>query len=475
MAKRKKNKGREQPRISRDAMQTLLHGPRAASVKSQVSPDQWQRLVRAAHKRGVTVDSFLQGGPRSLMQRTPSSIRHEAQRTISTAYRPVFQTLSDQERKVKAIDAKRASDNQYYLDWLSAQTAKLNAGAQAGESAIQNRQDAIQNEIAQAYGALPGQLQAQSAARAGNVSDPTENTQVGAQVAGGMSRDLGLINAERTATTDQIANTQAARQQLTGDNAAFIASLDAKRQADTNDQLTGISDKRLQAAQQKAADATQEVARIKSQQIDVANANRDYQAVLEKLGISKAQTKLDKAKLGETVRHNKAAERIRNKQLGIDIINANTQAKNADINQQNADTAKQRADEQARHNAENEKLSWWKARHPPKRKPTDKEVMRGTNQTSFDTAYAGIGGLQVPTGKTDDKGKAITRGIKTDDLRKNPKPFITAIMRIYGVNYKVAKAAALRYITTGDSNVDPGSYKDAIRGMRQSAGALPGG
>lgn len=470
MAKRKKNKGQG---ISRDAMQSLLHGPQVASVKSQLSPHQWQRVVRAAHKRGVTVESFLQGGPTSLMQRTPSSIRQEAQRTISTAYRPVFQTLSDQERKVKAIDAKRASDNQYYLDWLSAQTAKLNAGAQAGESAIQNRQDAIQNEIAKAYGALPGQLQAQSAARAGNVSDPTQNTRVAAQVAGGMSRDLGLINAERTATTDQIANTQAARQQLSGDNAAFIASLDAKRQADTNDQLTDIGDKRLQAAQQKAADAAQEVARIKSQQIDVANANRDYQAVLEKLGISRAGVELDKAKLGETVRHNKAAERARNKQLVIDLINANTGSRNADTNQQNADTAATRAEEQERHNAENERLGWWKARHPKKSAPSDKAVMRGTNQTSFDAAYAGIGGLQVPTGKTDVEGKPITRTIKAADLRKNPKPFITAIMRIYGVNYKVAKAAVERYGVTGDSNVDPGNYKDAIRGTKQ--GALPGG
>lgn len=288
--------------LGRERYLQLTLGPTAGRVKARSSPAAWRRIKRAAHSRGMTVEGFLSDVPNPLKERSPQGLREEARRLVETSYKPAEKELSQQEARIKAIDEKRARDNQFYLQWLSAQSAKMRSEAAAADQLIADRSRAVQDELRKNMSQLQNDIVAAANSRVGNVSKATANTP-----ALDLSANMAANNAEianaRQGQNLEAGISQQSQQLGAAANFAFMAAQEARRQADTWNALKDVADKRDKLTLQKAADIAKEVARLLDREIDKANANREFGAVQARLG-------LDAAKLEETRRSNRAKERI---------------------------------------------------------------------------------------------------------------------------------------------------------------------
>src|SRR5689334_9102231 len=93
-------------------------GSDVAAVKANTRPNIWKQIVRQAHARGFTVAGVLSGQPDALKERTKSSLKTQAMKTVADAYAPSLEDNSRLADRVRALDAKRQSDNAFYNQWL---------------------------------------------------------------------------------------------------------------------------------------------------------------------------------------------------------------------------------------------------------------------------------------------------------------------------------------------------------------------
>src|SRR5690242_6138955 len=75
------------------------------------------KAAAAARARGAGYD------PLAVM--SPQQIKQQATKTVTAAYKPQYQGLSQQQQQLQAIKAKQDADNIYYQQWLDAKTNAL--------------------------------------------------------------------------------------------------------------------------------------------------------------------------------------------------------------------------------------------------------------------------------------------------------------------------------------------------------------
>jgi hypothetical protein len=302
------------------------YGPISTSVKHQVSGKQWNKLTKAAHAQGNTIESYLNPSiPRPLKERTPQSLRAQANTTISQSYAPAEKTLSDNESRIKAIDDKRKTDLNYYNQWLTDQNAKLDAAARTSDATLGTTLSSIQGDIHSGAQAVKGQVLSNVQNAPGTVT-----TNVAAQ-----ATQPGLLDAAEQRASEQIGARQTAGaygvNQAEGDrqigaaaNFATIAAQNAKRIGDTWTALQGVADDRGKLVLSKAADAAKEVNRLLDAEVTKAQSNRDYGLLQNKLQSQQQQfnTTAYLKKLGISTSAKTAAGAQATSRRGQDLTNA---------------------------------------------------------------------------------------------------------------------------------------------------------
>jgi hypothetical protein len=268
VARKKRRRGR-----NLDLM-ALTVGPTAANVRSQVSREQWKKLVKAAHRQGFAVDSFLNPDiPRPLKERTGKSLRAEAKKTILEAYKPAEQELTDREKKIKALDAKRASDNAYYNDWLKTRSDQLIENQKTAKAAHDARQAEIQRQLGTQLEAGKHAAAKAAGGHAGVVSDPSQSTALANsgeadRASKNVAGAVGLAEQQSHTNEGHLAATAA-------NNFAIVAAEEARRIAQTWEGLKDVADDKQKVQLSKAADTAKEVARLLDGEVGKANSNRE--------------------------------------------------------------------------------------------------------------------------------------------------------------------------------------------------------
>ena len=302
--------------LSRQQMQSILRGPAAATIRRRATPRQWRRITKAAKRRGITLESLLTGVPTPLAERTRQGILRQARQTVRTAYRPVFEELSTQERMIRALDAKRRADNEYYARWLADKNAELTASQQIFNQGIADRQAALANTMQNMFSTAATQTAAMNAARSGTVSLGDTEQQAAQAAALPQSTYAGNLMAteqQRTLGGQRLGSDLLA---ATAANALLAhAASDTRRQAATARALEELAGERRRYKSQQAADVRREIARLLDQEITKATELSKIDIAANELGYKKWKAKqdaaLDWAKLKETARSNRANEAIR--------------------------------------------------------------------------------------------------------------------------------------------------------------------
>lgn len=266
-------------------------GVELASLKARTDPTRWKAIVQGAHRRGFTVAGELSGVPDPLKPRLRSSLAAEAQRTVANAYQPAETELGSEERRVAAVDERRKADLDHYNNWLVGQREKFMESAKLADQTIQDQQGAIAKAAGEATAAQQSALMQGAQQQTGRTSDPAQ------------SRALDFT-AEAQRSSQQIANQREYSRSIIGSQtdqartvsasmAASAVADQAKRMADTWTALGKVSDSRSKLKLQKAADITQEVARLLGDEVNKASIAGDQQALAEKLQLQSSKQAQD--------------------------------------------------------------------------------------------------------------------------------------------------------------------------------------
>lgn len=275
-------------RVSSETMDLVRLGPNAASFKDSASPGQWRNVVNEAHRRGFTVDSYLdQSVPDPLKQRLRSSLREQAQSTIADAYAPVEQHFSQQEQRAQAVAEKRRIDNERYREWLNARLTQLHAHAAAADQQLMAAGAQIADDRQDAIHDARDDLIAEAGKNPGNVSDPRQADAFDLSAEAEHSADV--LSAKRQRTADQIGSSQDKMNTEAAALAAWAAGMEVRRQSELWQQLGEIGDQRAKAEIDKAGAQAEELARLFDQEIDKASANRDYGLAAARLDVSREE------------------------------------------------------------------------------------------------------------------------------------------------------------------------------------------
>ena len=319
----------------------LRLGSDVAQVKASMSKGAWRKLVKMAHGRGHTVASELSNTPGPLKERTDSSLRDEAQRTIADSYKPVMQELDRRSLAMKyrtqADDAAEAN----YRTWLMGETDKLDAQARAADTTLTTQQSQIATDLNAAQKAAQVDSMAKMAQTAGNVSDPSQSTALDQSAADAHSREQVANARQHTADVMKIgadAN-QISRTALIG----TLAVREATRKAQDFKDRGQIDSDRLQALASQGKDAADLLRQLREREVSKAQSNREFGLAQGELGVKadsiaqqakEAQAKLDLEKdkfdLAKwEAKHKAEADRMK-VQLGYDKIKAEQGQKAAD-------------------------------------------------------------------------------------------------------------------------------------------------
>lgn len=435
-------------------LSSITLGPISQRVKAKATQNQWKKIVKTAHARGYQVESFLdQSIPEALKSRTKSSLRAEADTTISAAYAPAEKELSQQEERTKALDSKRARDNQYYLEWLRGRSAQLRENQIAADNKVRDAVKGAHDTTVQAAEGLRNQIVTAVTSIPGVVSDPNQSNTLNQDVPAAANQNISLIENARDATERQLSSQETEQAGYDASNFAFMAGIEAKRQGDTWQRLADLGDEKQKLQLTKAADSAHEVARLLDTERDKANQNTQNTIIADRLNVDLAgvqqradaaagQLALGTSKLAETIRNNKETLRATKDQQTV-----------------------QNSMSQARINIQNGKLTldWYKARHPNNSKSSKGGAGAKSKdpQTRFDYGYALISTSSTPGkpgsgNKPGQPGKAYTPEFVSKNLKLVENQLVSN-----GMSRKMAQAVVTAFITNGrDRNKDPGNYKN---------------
>lgn len=415
-------------------------GPIAAATKKKVSPKRWSNLVKSAHKRGFSVNSYLdQTVPAPLKERTRESLSKQATSTINAAYAPAQLELTQQETKIKSLADKRKRDNEYYASWLATKNADIQSASAASTAHLQAGIQELHAKTAAAYGQQPATLQAEASRVPGTVSDMGESKALTLDIDAQKLHALSLLGNQGQANMTTAALGDKAIQATSANSFAFLAAQAAKQSAASFDELSKVGDAKQKLVLDKASASSKEVARLLDQEIEKSAQNRNFAVAADKLGVDVAQlnqkaqndaatltaratqnaatNSLAAARLEETRRANAAREEAAAIRLGI--------------SQQNTD------------------ISYYNSRHPGKGKG-GKGKTPVNPQERFDYAYAQLRGGQNPA--------AGDAPFTVEYVKKNRAVIQARLQTSAKISPEMARRVVAAFIATNRG--DAGSYKD---------------
>lgn len=410
------------------AIQNATLGPLAAEVKRRVKPQQWRSIVARAHKQGFTVDSFLDTSvARPLKERTHQSIVKQARSTVATAYKPAEQQLTQREARVNALDSKRARDEDYYKDWLTAKHAELATHAAAADQTMMDAGRQIQEQTAENYARANVNAQ-QSVAAAGSVSNPADSNALNVELPGAAKHDIDSIAAQRQLTQDIVGSHQKTEQVVDASNIAYQASISAKRQAQTWQALGAIGEDRGKLGLQRGADTAKELSGLLADEVSKAQARGDNELVKQRLSIQDA-TLQQRAK--------EAAQ-----QLGLDYKSLAAKTSHNQVMESIGKTANQLA--QGRLD-----VAWYKAKHPNTASKKGKHPQR-----DFDYGFA----LLASSTTVDKHGNE--HPLSFAEVRNHRAKYIGALIAKGKISRSMAARVYEAYLARDGLNEDPGKWTD---------------
>jgi hypothetical protein len=284
-------------------------GADGAAFKASMPKKRWRKFVKKTHQRGYTVAGELSGNPAPLKERTNSSLKREAQRTIGDAYKPVTAELSRREAAAQFLEAKRATDDAQYRTWVTGEQDKLGAQSAAADRVLNDQQSKIATDLnaAQKAGALDSMARVQQVA--GNVSDPSQ------------SKALDMTDADKH-SREQVADARAHSQAIgkigsdadTVARAAMAASVsnrEATRKTELWKNQSEIQADRAESVMEQAKAAADLHGKLKENQVTIAGSNREFALAQGELGVKADDIAADERK-------NKRDFKLKNKQFNLD-------------------------------------------------------------------------------------------------------------------------------------------------------------
>lgn len=306
--------------MSVSPMAAAKYGNDAAAVKARVSPKQWKNILAYAKKQGYTVAGAVSGNSPALRERNNSYLMGQARRVVGQAYDPALKALDTQQSQLSALSDKRKADNAAYQQWLLGKQAQYNAQAQASQQQYQTYLDNLKATTQAAHEQAQAGATAAVQGQPGTVSDLKQSTALQG-LSADTTRATGLVDNARQQTAAMLPSLemrQNARQQaVIGQGQAA----DAKRINDLNTGLQSLYDQRTKTLASKASDILKTYLNGISQQIDVANSNRNYGAAASKLGLDQQKLNFDQTKFNKSYGLSKQqlAEKQSNDQAKIKI------------------------------------------------------------------------------------------------------------------------------------------------------------
>lgn len=411
-------------------MDAATIGPIAAQVKRSAKPAQWKRLLAEAHKQGIKVNSFLDGSvPTAMKERTKDSLRQEAYDTVESTYKPLLQDIENRKSQLRSVDEKRALDNERFASWLSQQNDKLHYQAQAADVNVVSAQQKAQTDLAGAAQQMQaGFLQQQNPT--GQVSNPAQYTGV-SDLQGAAALGQSQVQNQRDLTANIIGNNATSDSAKSANSMAYMASLDAQRQADTWKGLSDLGNESQKAQLSKAADAAQRVSDLLQNEQTKASWRGDDSIARETLNIKDDANTVALQKLSEAGRHNKATEALTRSRLSAaDRVNDTRLAQGQERND----------------------IAWYNARHGSDGSTGESKTAKNDPQTRFDQAYASLaaGTRKTKDGKSDKPLDASYVG------KGRASQFESMLVAKLKISPAMARAVMKAYLQRKGS--DPGDY-----------------
>jgi hypothetical protein len=277
--------------------------------------------------------------PKAFRPDSFKQIRKQSRRAIRPTYKPALFDIKQEEKSTKSMDAKRAEDNQHYLDWLTTNSNQMRAHQEAAEAQLVQGQQAMQAQAALAAQNMRQDLIDDSQAHVGTVSNAHDADAF--NVSPDAMRNVDQATASATLTGNLAANNNEVGAAGQSSNFAQIAGMEAKRQADTSKRLGELGDARVKVRLEQASAEAQEVARRLTEEIDKASNVVDMRNAAASQWLANKSQRLERkkfrfdqklswAQLSEDQRHNMATEDIAAKSAqggggGSDAGNTNKQ------------------------------------------------------------------------------------------------------------------------------------------------------
>lgn len=261
----------------------LRLGQNVATIKANMPAKRWRKFVKYAHARGHTIAGELTDGPNALKERTASSLRAEAQRSVAAAYAPATKALDTRTAAIGYLDDKRKTDDAAYRTWLTGETDKLNAQAAAADATLASQQSGIAAETKTAIDAARADSIARMQQNAGNVSNPAQSAALDTSAA-----DTAATQHIQAARDQTAALTKIGGDSRTLASASLLAqqgAREATRIGDTYKALGEVASDRNKLLSDQAGATADKTDALLQRNVQITQANRDSQLAGASLGL----------------------------------------------------------------------------------------------------------------------------------------------------------------------------------------------
>lgn len=256
-------------------------GLQAATAKANLPHSQWASIVNAAHQKGYTVASAIDPQvPDALKARTKSSLRTQADQTVTQAYKPQEAQLDYATQQANGLQAKRISDESSFNSWFAQKQAEQNDRIQKAQADYQTA------------------VNANADAQIKNAGDTSTGlaTQVQQGASGDMSNSVYLKDAQdRQQARIDAAN--AAKTQAVGTGAtaqrneqANIAAISGRHDAalgniygDYGKTISDVTDAKMKLSSSKASDSIKAYTDLLDQEASKASSQQQYTGLMAQL------------------------------------------------------------------------------------------------------------------------------------------------------------------------------------------------
>lgn len=247
------------------------------------------RPTQPPHPSGVAPKpAKAAAAPSPLAPLSNQQITKQATNTITKAYAPSYTNLNQQQTAAQAIQDKRESDNKYYQDWLAGQQQLLQGHADDVNRQLTQQNQALLGAQNQLYSGQAGTLIGDANARAGNVTNNSQSNSFGNELAQYQSaNEQSLGNSVQMANNIMATNNSALT--ASGANAQGILQAGRDKQlAAFQTAMTNIANQRSKLQLTQGADIAKEITRLQGVEVSKAQSNRNFIALEQKLGLTRA-------------------------------------------------------------------------------------------------------------------------------------------------------------------------------------------